>query len=209
MRAATFLSLAGLKNRDLDHGPATDPDASLMMAFRDGDEDAFVTLYHRYRDRIVNYTRRLLGDPNRAEDAAQEVFLKLYRARARYRPVSRFSTYVFRIATNHCINLRSRHDHQRTDRTLDSGDLAHSAATQTAEVENQQLRHALEQALQKLPPKQRAALVLCHYQGLSYREAAQAVGVSESALKSLIHRARATLITQLKPWSEGDATHVV
>ncbi|HEX2675716.1 MAG TPA: sigma-70 family RNA polymerase sigma factor, partial [Polyangiales bacterium] len=90
-----------------------DPDAALMLEFAHGDEEAFVKLYRSYRDRMVGYCMRLLGDLAQAEEAAQDVFLKLYGARASYQPQSRFSTYLYRIATHHCWNLRAR-----LDRTL-------------------------------------------------------------------------------------------
>jgi DNA-directed RNA polymerase specialized sigma24 family protein len=108
--------VGGLNQSDADHTKHQDPDVELMLAFQAGDEQAFTTLYEKYRDRLVNYSRRFLIDRARGEEAAQDVFLKLYRARARYQPVSRFSTYLFRIATNHCLNVLQRHDQKLVDR---------------------------------------------------------------------------------------------
>lgn len=79
----------------------TDPEVALMLAFAQGEEAAFVTLYRTYRDRIVGYCTRLVGDRARGEEAAQDVFIKLYRARASYSERGRFSTFLYRIATNH------------------------------------------------------------------------------------------------------------
>jgi RNA polymerase sigma-70 factor, ECF subfamily len=169
-----------------------------MLAFCRGDEDAFVTLYRSYRDRLVNHARRLLNDPVQAEDAAQEVFLKLYKSRATYQPRSRFSTYLFRIAVNHCLNVRARSEHK-----LVSGDAGIDQHVKDPGLEpadavvRERLRRVLTVALGNLPDKQRAALVLCHHEGLSYAEAAEALEVSESALKSLVHRARQGMIEQL------------
>ena len=184
---------------ETDHksADAEDADAALMAAFAQGDEEAFVTLYRRYRDRMVNFARRLLGDQARAEEAAQDVFLKLYKARDRYRPSSRFSTFIYRIATNHCLNIRARHEHKLTDRSAVAEEVATSSAQQTQDVERRELRQALRAALAKLPAKQRAALLLCHYEGMSYAEAAQVIAVSESAVKSLIHRARDRMSKEL------------
>jgi RNA polymerase sigma-70 factor (ECF subfamily) len=178
--------------------PATgDPDVALMLAFVAGGEEAFVQLYQRYRDRILRYTLRMLGDQARAEDATQDVFLKLYRARAGYQAKSRFSTYVYRIATNHCLNQRARSDQRLLDVTDDCERAAPSQVEQM--LTQKRLRAALSSALAKLPERQRAALLLVHYEGLSYREAADSIEVSEAGIKSLIHRARAALTSELQP----------
>jgi len=178
--------------------PVSDPDAELMLAFAAGEEEAFTRLYRSYRDRIVNYARRMLGDEARAEEAAQDVFLKLYGSRARYEPRSRFSTYLFRIATNHCLNMNALLDRKLVNRGVDSEvHIDRKARDQADAVAQTQLRERLAAALDTLPDKQRAALVLVHYEGLSYREAAGAIEVSESALKSLIHRARGGMVQQL------------
>jgi RNA polymerase sigma-70 factor (ECF subfamily) len=182
-------------------GPAavSDPDVALMLAFAAGREDAFVELYRRYRDRIVGFTRRMLRDQAQAEEAAQDVFLKLYRARASYQPTSRFSTFIYRIATNHCLNLHARLDHKLVQRDDTSEDhRAPQASDPLHALVQRQLRAALEKALAKLPERQRAALLLVHYEGQSYREAAESIDVSEAALKSLIHRARATMAAELE-----------
>ncbi|MDD9969552.1 MAG: RNA polymerase sigma factor [Myxococcales bacterium] len=176
----------------------SDPDAQLMTAFAAGQEDAFVQLYERYRERIVNYCRRLLGDRARAEEAAQDVFLKVYDAGSRYQAKSRFSTYIYRVATNHCFNLNARVERKLVSAVGSESDRADpKAQDQTEAIAQVQLRRALQSALAKLPDKQRAALLLVHYEGLSYREAAIAVSATESAVKSLIHRARERMIREL------------
>jgi RNA polymerase sigma-70 factor (ECF subfamily) len=188
-----------------------DPDVARMLAFRDGDEEAFVTLYRQYRDRIYNFTRRLLGDAALAEEATQDAFLKLYAARDRYEARSRFSTYLFRIARNHCLNLRARHDNRRVDRSRTSEHTVGDAAGPDREAERTELRTALRAALAELPENQATALVLAQYEGLSYREIASVLGVSESATKSLIHRARERMMKELRGWTsrEGEVSHAV
>lgn len=182
-------------------GPASDPEVALMLAFKCGEEEAFVKLYRAYRDRMVSFARRLLGDQARAEEAAQDVFLKLYQARASYTPRSRFSTFVFRVATNHCLNIRARKESQLVDAHLDAARRAGPAADEPdAEAARKRLQKALAAALSSLPENQGAALVLCHYEGLSYREAAEALDVTEAAVKSLVHRARSSLTQTLEPW---------
>jgi RNA polymerase sigma-70 factor (ECF subfamily) len=170
-----------------------------MLAFVAGQEDAFVELYQRYRDRIVTFTSRMLADQARGEDAAQEVFLKLYRSRVSYQPHSRFSTFLYRIATNHCLNQRARLDHRLVDSEPDQDQIASAELDQQANLANKQLRASLQRALAALPERQRAALLLVHYEGMSYRDAAESIDVSEPAIKSLIHRARAALMTELEP----------
>lgn len=186
--------------------PVSDPDTELMLAFAAGNEGAFTRLYERYRDRIVNYARRMLGDQARAEEAAQDVFIKLYRSRQRYEPRSRFSTYLFRIATNHCLNMNARLDRKLVNRGVDDARHVDPRRQDQADaVAQRQLRERLGAALNTLPDKQRAALVLVHYEGMSYREAAGTIEVSESALKSLIHRARGAMMQQLKDVMTDDA----
>jgi RNA polymerase sigma-70 factor (ECF subfamily) len=179
----------------------SDPDVALMLEFAQGREAAFVELYQRYRDRMVSFTSRMLGDPTRGGDAAQEVFLKLYRARSSYEPKSRFSTYLYRIATNHCLNQRARADQRLVDAAGDSDD-RHADAEELDPLQRlvqKQLVAALERALAALPERQRAALLLVHYEGMSYLEAAESIDTSEAGIKSLIHRARAALIADLGP----------
>jgi RNA polymerase sigma-70 factor (ECF subfamily) len=177
-----------------------DPDVARMLAFARGNEDAFVELYRTHRDRIVSFAFRMLGDQAQAEEAAQDVFLKLYRARDGYEAKSRFSTFLYRIATNHCLNQRARLDQRLVNRDRSAGD-DHEARTRSQDqsLEHDELRQALRRALDLLPERQRAALLLVHYEGLSYHEAASAIDVTESALKSLIHRARLSMIAQLEP----------
>jgi RNA polymerase sigma-70 factor, ECF subfamily len=178
----------------------SDPDVALMLAFATGQEDAFVQLYRRHRDRIVSFTRRMLGNQAQAEEAAQEVFLKLYCARTSYQAKSRFSTFLYRIAINHCLNQQALLEHKLVKRDQPARDwAAPQAGQQDALLRQKQLRAALEAALLKLPERQRAALLLVHYEGLSYREAAESIDVTEGAVKALIHRARAAMVAELEP----------
>jgi RNA polymerase sigma-70 factor (ECF subfamily) len=178
-----------------------------MLAFSQGREDAYVQLYRSHRDRIVSFCRRMLGDQARAEEAAQDVFLKLYRTRGSYQPRSRFSTFLYRIATNHCLNLHATLDQRLVDRGGRAEQKHSTPPDQHAELSRKQLRAELDRALGKLPERQRAALLLVHYEGLSYREACETIDVSEPAMKSLIHRARTTLMIELAAL-QADANEV-
>lgn len=189
----------------------TDPDAALMLAFAAGEEAAFVELYGRYRDRMVHFCRRLLGDEARAEEAAQDVFLKIYDAGPRYQARSRFSTYLYRVATNHCLNLNARVERKLVTQEGAGYERATAPHSPSDDASRAQLRQALADALAKLPDKQRAALLLVHYEGFSYREAAGAVEVTESALKSLVHRARERMVHELRHFGSGagDVRHAM
>ena len=124
--------------------------------------------------------------------------LKLYKARDKYKVRSRFSTYLFRIATNHCINLQARRDNKLVDRHKPVEDRQIASPDQVdKQFERKRLRELLSRTLGALPDNQRSAMVLCHYEGMSYREAAESLDVSESSVKSLIHRARARLMQEL------------
>lgn len=186
-----------------------DPDVALMQAFAAGQEDAFVQLYQRYRDRVLRFSWRMLRNNAQAEEATQDVFLKLYRARDSYTPRSRFTTYLFRIAANHCLNLSSRHDQKLVRRDGVVPDEA-SEATRDA-LAQRELQRQLASALSGLPERQRAALVLVHYEGLSYQEASRALDVTEGAIKSLVHRAREGMMRELSGLLDagGEVRHAV
>jgi RNA polymerase sigma-70 factor (ECF subfamily) len=132
----------------------------------------------------------------------------VYAARSRYRPDSRFSTYIYRVAKNHCLNLRARREHALVDRSQEAADQPAATATPAEGAEQAQLRLALMRALALLPDTQATALVLCHYEGMSQQEAAAVLEVSESAVKSLVFRARERLVELLRPeLVEGKVRH--
>jgi RNA polymerase sigma-70 factor (ECF subfamily) len=177
-----------------------DEDVRLMLRFREGDRSAFDALFHRYTPRLVSFLTRMVREPDRAEELAQEVFVRIYQARDRYEPKAKFSTWLFGIASNLALNelalaYRKRErawDGSGVERIEDSGPSAEESvdALRTAE--------RLEKALARLPDRQRAALLLRAEEGLGYAEIAEAIGASPSGVKSLIHRARENLLTQLR-----------
>ncbi len=182
-----------------------------MQAFAAGDEEAFVTLYRTYRDRVFNYTRRLLGSTAEAEEATQETFLKLYATGRRYQPRSRFSTFLFRIATNHCFHLLERKERRLVDRDAEAAELP-LGLRPDQEAARHALGERLRAALAKLPERQAAAILLAHYEGMSYREIGAALGVSEGAVKSLVFRGRELLVDELRdvlPSKENEVSHAM
>jgi len=178
-----------------------DEDVRLMLAFRDGDVRAFDALFRRWSGPLLRYLERMVRDAAAAEELAQEAFLRVHRARDRYVPQARFSTWLYRIATNLALNElrrpRVREPHQSTD----ADDAAPLAAAQPGVddvVEARRLGAAVERELAQLPERQRAALWLTAVEGLSYAEVSATLDVSEQAVKALVHRARSALAGKLK-----------
>ena len=173
-----------------------------MLRFRDGDARAFTSLFVKYRKKIINYCYRFFSNKEVAEELAQEVFMKVYKAAPGYRPDAAFSTWIFRIATNVCLNeLRKKRYHSKTD-SLDAPPFDNTGRTTDIEdttslpqdmIESQERDALVKKAILKLPGKQRAALLLRTYNGFSYKEIAMQLGSSESGVKSLIFRGRDTL----------------
>ncbi len=184
--------------------PPLDIDQQLMLRFQRGDDVAFDELYQRIRRVVLRLTARLLGDPQAAEEAAQEVLVKVYRARRTYRPQARFRTWLYRVTVNHCLNERRR-AWRRFEVLARSPDdavvaLAPIGASPAAQARHAELAAAVESALQKLPPRQRAAVILARFEGCSMQELAQVLDVSVGAAKVLLHRARARLTKLLSPF---------
>jgi RNA polymerase sigma-70 factor (ECF subfamily) len=175
-----------------------------MLALRAGDESAFDALFQRWSGPLLRYLERMVHDAASAEELAQEVFLRLYRARERYEPDARFSTWLFTIATrlawNELRRPRQRSPHRSADEDEDGGAPLALAAEQPGAddvVHARRLGLAVERALHRLPERQRAALWLSAVEGLSYAEVAASLETTEKSVKALVHRARSGLAEQL------------
>jgi RNA polymerase sigma-70 factor (ECF subfamily) len=187
-----------------------DPDAALMLRVKQGDTTAFTTLVEKYKQPVMNLAFRTLRDETEAEDLAQAAFVQVWKSAARYEPSAKFSTWLFTIARNLCLNeirRRKRHPAESLDQTRDDADdqpLLQVEDRRTTAAPDDLLRGELEskvdEALSSLPENQRTALLLCRQEELSYEEIAEVLGCSLSATKSLIHRARETLKARLKPY---------
>jgi RNA polymerase sigma-70 factor (ECF subfamily) len=183
--------------------PLNDLDVKLMIRVQAGDRGAFRQLFERYFPSVVRYIAMMVRDPIRAEELAQEVFLNLYRVRTSYEPRTRFRTFLFRIATNAAISeQRARARERRALQDLSEhraiAQPSLSAGNDGAGVRQNSAEEALMQsetlstlyrALDELPERQKAALLLARMEGMSYRQVAKALGVSVPAVKSLVHRA--------------------
>ena len=188
----------------------TDSDAALMLRVKRGDRAAFTALVEKYKQPVVNFVCRSLRDEAESEDLAQNVFLQVYKSRARYERTAKFSTWLFTIARNLCLNeirRRSRHPAESLEETHaeneDQPQRQYEDKKVFLPVENVlhgELARKIEEALADLPENQRTAILFCRQDELSYEEIAKILGCSLSATKSLIHRGRETLKEKLKPY---------
>ncbi len=181
-----------------------DEDTQLMLAFQAGDRAAFETLFRRYTPPLLNFLARMLQDRGRAEELSQDVFIRIYNAAERYEPRSRFSTWMFGIARNLALNDLARAYRKRERQAVEPHELDYADPSPDAEADlaGRRLAASLEQALGRLPERQRAALLLRSEQGLGYQEIAEVLETSVSSVKSLLHRARETLLSGLKEEAE-------
>ena len=181
-----------------------DPDIRLMLRVRDDVPEAFQELVERYQHRLVAVMHHLVGNADEAEDLAQEVFLRVYRARKKYHPSAKFSTWLFTIANNLALNaLRTR---QRKPTiplpSQDSGPLGPRPAEQIVRdrrsgpmqrLQRQELAALIRKALEGLNERQRLAVVLNKFEDMNYAEIAEVLGLTTKAVKSLLSRARLNL----------------
>ena len=170
-------------------------DEVLVQQIGRGNRDACREVVGRHLGRIVGFAQRTLGNRPDAEDVAQEVFLRLWTHAARWRPRgAQLTTWLHKVALNLCLDRLRR-------RQLPAGaapEPADTAPSPAAHVHQQEIAHHVNRALMELPEHQRAAIALCHYQGLRNAEAADVLGVSVEALESLLARGRRTLRARLR-----------
>jgi RNA polymerase sigma-70 factor (ECF subfamily) len=191
-------------------GNPMDPDAALMLRVKQGDRHAFEELVDKYKQPVINLVCRTLRDPTEAEDLAQHAFLQVYKSAYRYQTTAKFSTWLFTIARNLCLNeirRRSRHPADSLDQHFGDDDDQparqlpdYKAFAASETVLHQELQQKIEAALADLPENQRTAIQLCRQDELSYDDIAEVLGCSLSATKSIIHRAREALRQRLKPY---------
>lgn len=190
----------------------SDPDVQLMLRAKEGDESAFNELVENYQHRLVAVFYHLVRDQETAEDLAQEAFLRIYRARQSYVPSAKFSTWLFRIAGNLASNSR-RSKGRRKEVPLsirDSGPIGVKSqekvvADKSGMMPNRQLarsemRSVVNDALQELNDRQRMALLLHKFEGMSYADIGETMDMSAAAVKSLLSRARESLREKLEAY---------
>jgi RNA polymerase sigma-70 factor (ECF subfamily) len=189
-------------------GAETDGDAEVMLRVKAGDEDAFGLLVQKYRRAMVHFMFRTTRTQAAAEDLAQEVFLRVYRSRQSYEASAKFTTWLYRIATNLAINHARDTKNERPENTVSvdakneetgqSFDLPDSSLTAEQNLVRRERMMAIRAKVLGLPEKQRTAVLMHKYQGLDYKQIAEVLKLSESATKSLLFRAYETLREQLK-----------
>jgi RNA polymerase sigma-70 factor (ECF subfamily) len=175
-------------------------DEALMVEIGTGDTNAFKTLMNRHLGRTVRIAARLLDTPNDAEEIAQEAFLRVWRSAASWRPIgaggsASFSTWLHRIVLNLVIDLKRRKAPLQLDETYDAVDETDDSF---AQLSGRQLAQTVSAAIGRLPERQRIALTLCFFEGMSNAEASALLGASIKGVESLLVRARCRLKAELK-----------
>jgi RNA polymerase sigma-70 factor (ECF subfamily) len=173
----------------------THDDHELMRCCREGDDDAFAILVHRWEDRVRRMLRPLVPARADVDDLAQEVFLRVLGARDRYRPVGAFSTWLYRIALNVARDAARR---RRTSEPLGNHQPVDGRAPPSAELEHDDLIGRIERAIAALPTPLRDAVVMKHYGELTFAQIAAVTGVPASTVKSRLHAALIALRGRLK-----------
>jgi len=183
-------------------------DAEIMLRAKAGDESAFEYLVHKYRRAMVSFMFRMSHNAAVAEDLAQEVFLRVYRSRSSYEASAKFTTWLYRIATNLAVNHARDTRHERPENlvsldepdqeTGSTMDVADGSLTAEEVIVRRQRMAAIRKKVQALPERQKMAVIMHKYQQMDYRQIADVLKLSESATKSLLFRAYETLREQLK-----------
>jgi len=183
------------------HAPS-DLDATQMARVRSGDRDAFTDLVDRHKDAVVNYLTRLTGDRDRAEDLAQETFLRLWRSASSYVEQGFLRAFLFRIATN---LVRSEERREKRLRLLLPflGRQDHAEPAAPSGLLRQEMHREVSAAVAQLPLRFRVPLVLHEIEGWAYTDIARALGCREGTVKSRIHRGRQHLRERLAPYWQG------
>jgi RNA polymerase sigma-70 factor, ECF subfamily len=189
-------------------GAGAPSDAEIMLRVRAGDQSAFDYLVQKYRRPLVSFMYRMARNATAAEDLAQEVFLRVYRSRASYEASAKFTTWLYRIATNLAVNHARDTRHERPEVTVsidepddDTGttfELPDGTLTAEQAMVRRERMLAIRSKVEALPEQQRLAVIMHKYQQMDYKQIAEVLKRSESATKSLLFRAYETLREQLK-----------
>jgi len=183
-------------------------DADVMLRVKAGDDSAFDYLVQKYRRPMISFMYRMARNPSVAEDLAQEVFLRVYRSRESYQVSAKFSTWLYRIATNLAANYARDTRHERPENMVsvdvpdqETGltvDIPDSSLSAEEAIVRRERMAAIREKVQALPERQKTAVIMHKYQQMDYRQIADVLKLSESATKSLLFRAYETLREQLK-----------
>jgi RNA polymerase sigma-70 factor (ECF subfamily) len=176
-----------------------------MLEVKKGDRDAFEILMRKYYARILNFVYRFLGNRQLSEDLTQDVFMKIYKSARRYRPRSKFQTWLYTIAKNSCLNELRRNRSQMisldepimTDARVLKKEISDPQADPARELLQKEKKALIQAAINGLPENQRIAVILRRYDSFSYAEIATTLNVTDKAVKSLLSRAKVNLKNKL------------
>jgi RNA polymerase sigma-70 factor (ECF subfamily) len=187
-------------------------DIELMMRTKSGDDSAFTDLMRRHYKGLVNYIYRFTNNRETSEDLAQEVFLRVYRSVKTYTPQAKFSTWLYKIATNLCftnVKAKGREQNLSLDEMQENiGDFKDPKSENADHVVyRKEIKEAIFKALECLPEKERVSIILCKYEELPYEEVADVLGCTVGAVKTYVYRGRMKLIDKLKPYLKGEEDH--
>jgi RNA polymerase sigma-70 factor (ECF subfamily) len=182
-----------------------DPDVECMLEVKKGDRAAFEILMRKYYPRILNFVYRFLGNRQLSEDLTQEVFMKVYKSARRYRPRSKFQTWLYTIAKNSCLNQQRRNrglmvsldEPIRSDERVQTKEISDPHADPAGHFFQKEKIALIQAAISDLPENQRIAVILRRYENFSYAEIAATLNVTDKAVKSLLSRAKVNLRNKL------------
>jgi len=175
-------------------------DEKLMHMCIKGDSNAFGVLFHRYQGKILNFAWRYLNDMGSAEDVLQKTFLRMLLFRKSFRKKASFATWLYTIAKNLCWEDSEKLRKESHAHNENPDPSEYERQDPLHEVEQKELHETVRKAISSLPPRQRTAVILTKYQGMTLSEAAMVLGCSEGAVKQLIHRALPDLRKKLTPY---------
>jgi RNA polymerase sigma-70 factor (ECF subfamily) len=182
----------------------TDDDIQLMLRFQNGDEFCFEQLVNRHKNHIFNLAYRFLGNHQEAEDISQQTFIKVYQAKKYYQPKAKFTTWLYIICKNTCLQHLRQRKHPffykilRLEKDDVAGQIIDSRTSSPLEsILKDELSEVVKLAVHSLPSSQKLAVILYRYEGLPYEQIAEIIGCSTKAVKSLLHRAKLSLKEKL------------
>lgn len=173
-------------------------DELLMLSFKDGDDKAFEELVRRYKVKLFNYILKYTSDIERSEEISQEVFIRVYRSRDRYKVKAKFSTYIYRIALNLAYNEVRDRNRRKTDVQDEFSDKLKEFNTPEKLYEKQEIEQIINREINALSPKYKDVILLCDIEGLSYKEVSKVLNISIGTVQSRLSRGRVRLKQRLE-----------
>lgn len=180
-------------------------DEVLMLSFKDGNEQAFEELVLRYKKRLFNYIHKYINDLERSEEITQEVFIRVYRSRERYKIKAKFSTYIYRIALNLAFNEVRNRNRRKTDpqdefddKIIDTSTRSNEYQTPEEIYEKKEVKQIVQDEINNLSDKYRDVIILCDLEGMSYKETAEVLKISIGTVQSRLSRGRVRLKQRLE-----------